>query len=137
MQLHSALLGIGVLFLVGLVADVLGRRTNIPRVTLLMLVWVLIGRSGLEMLPAELEYWYEFLAAAALTMVGSEARVLDWSNGVGHVWAEGERWQARSERELTAGESVRVRQVRELTLMVDPASGDGAGTDRGRKEGGN
>jgi Kef-type K+ transport system membrane component KefB len=69
MQLHSALLGIGVLFLVALVADVLGRRTNIPRVTLLMLVGVLIGRSGLEMLPAELEYWYEFLAAAALTMV--------------------------------------------------------------------
>jgi Kef-type K+ transport system membrane component KefB len=69
MELHSALLSIGTLFLVGLIADVLGRRTHIPRVTLLMLVGVLIGNSGLEMLPAELEYWYEFLAAAALTMV--------------------------------------------------------------------
>jgi Kef-type K+ transport system membrane component KefB len=69
MELHFALLSIGVLFLVGLIADVLGRRTHIPRVTLLILVGVLIGRSGLEMLPAELEHWYEFLAAAALTMV--------------------------------------------------------------------
>jgi hypothetical protein len=44
---------------------VLGRRTHIPRVTLLML----IGQLGLEMLPAELEYWYKFLTAAALAMV--------------------------------------------------------------------
>jgi Kef-type K+ transport system membrane component KefB len=69
MQLHSTLLSIGTLFLVGLIADMLGRQTHIPRVTLLMLVGVLIGPMGLEMLPAEVELWYEFLAAAALTMV--------------------------------------------------------------------
>jgi Kef-type K+ transport system membrane component KefB len=69
MELHFALLSIGALFLVGMVADELGRRTHVPRVTLLMLVGVLIGNSGLEILPVELEHWYEFLAAAALTMV--------------------------------------------------------------------
>jgi Kef-type K+ transport system membrane component KefB len=69
MQLHFALLSIGALFLVGLVADVLGRRTHIPRVTLLMLVGVMIGPVGLDMLPPELEQWYEFLTSAALTMV--------------------------------------------------------------------
>ena len=55
MQLHSTLLSIGALFLVGLIADALGRRTHIPRVTLLMLVGVLIGPMGLKMLPAEVE----------------------------------------------------------------------------------
>jgi NhaP-type Na+/H+ or K+/H+ antiporter len=69
MQLHFALLSIGVLFLVGLVADVLGRRTHIPRVTLLMLVGVMIGPVALNILPPELEHWYEFLTSAALTMV--------------------------------------------------------------------
>lgn len=69
MQLHFALLSIGALFLVGLVADMLGRRTHIPRVTLLMIVGVMIGPVGLDVLPPELELWYEFLASAALTMV--------------------------------------------------------------------
>jgi Kef-type K+ transport system membrane component KefB len=69
MQLHFALLSIGTLLLIGLVADVLGRRTHIPRVTLLMLVGVMIGPVGLDILPPELEQWYEFLTSAALTMV--------------------------------------------------------------------
>jgi len=38
MELHFALLSIGALFLVGLIADLLGRQTHVPRVTLLMLV---------------------------------------------------------------------------------------------------
>ena len=67
MQLHSTLLSIGILFLVGLIADVVGRRTHVPRVTLLMLVGVAIGPMGFAMLPAEVELWYEFLTAAALT----------------------------------------------------------------------
>jgi Kef-type K+ transport system membrane component KefB len=69
MQLHSTLLSIGTLFLVGLIADVVGRRTHVPRVTLLILVGVAIGPMGFAMLPAEVELWYEFLTAAALTMV--------------------------------------------------------------------
>jgi Kef-type K+ transport system membrane component KefB len=69
MKLHTALLSIGILFLVGLIADVLGRRTHVPRVTLLMLVGIAIGPIGLAILPSEVELWYEFLAAAALTMV--------------------------------------------------------------------
>jgi Kef-type K+ transport system membrane component KefB len=69
MELHSTLLSIGALFLAGLIADVIGRRMHIPRVTLLILVGVVIGPMGLEMLPTEVEVWYEFLAATALTMV--------------------------------------------------------------------
>jgi Kef-type K+ transport system membrane component KefB len=69
MQLHLALISLGALFLIGLIADTVGRRTRIPRVTLLILVGFLLGPAGLDLLPAELQQWYEFLAASALTMV--------------------------------------------------------------------
>ena len=69
MQLHFVLLSIGALFLVGVVADMVGRRTNVPRVTLLMVAGLMLGPSAFDILPAELERWYEFLAATALTMV--------------------------------------------------------------------
>ena len=69
MSVHFALLSIGALFLLGLVADVLGRRAHVPRVTLLILAGLLIGPTGLDVLPSALEQWYEFLASAALTMV--------------------------------------------------------------------
>jgi len=69
MPLHFVLLSLGALFLAGLVADLLGRRTHVPRVTLLMLVGLGLGPVGFDVLPTALEAWYEFLAAAALTMV--------------------------------------------------------------------
>ena len=63
------LLTLGILFLVGLAADEIGRRTRLPRVTLLLLAGVLAGRSGLDLVPPEAEDWYEFLSVSALTMV--------------------------------------------------------------------
>jgi membrane-bound serine protease (ClpP class) len=154
-----ALVGLGVAFMVaeaftptfgilgfsGLAAFVIGAamlvETDVPEYQISWwVIGVMAAMSGAVLILLLRVTWRAYrrpAASGAARMVGSEARVLDWSNGVGHVWAEGERWQAKSERELTAGESVRVRQVLGLTLMVDPASGDGAGTDRGRKEGGN
>jgi NhaP-type Na+/H+ or K+/H+ antiporter len=38
-----ALLTLGVIFLAGLATDVLGRRTRLPRVTLLLLLGVCVG----------------------------------------------------------------------------------------------
>lgn len=69
MELHVVLLTLGVLFLLGLVFDEIGRRTRLPRVTLLIVFGVLAGSSGFDLLPAEAQEWYEFLTAAALTMV--------------------------------------------------------------------
>ena len=74
--------------------------------------------------------------SGAARMVGSEARVLDWSDGVGHVWAEGERWQASAEHVLAAGDPVRVRRIEGLTLVVDPVSGAATKTNQDRQEGG-
>ncbi len=69
MELHRAFLALGILFLLGLVADSLGRRVHIPRVTLLMLLGIAVGGSGLDLVPAEIEASFDFLVIAALSMV--------------------------------------------------------------------
>ncbi len=69
MDLHALFLALGGLLLVGLVTDEIGRRTRLPRVTLLILFGVAVGPSGLDLLPRAFQDWYEFLASVALTMV--------------------------------------------------------------------
>lgn len=69
MELHVPLLVLGGLFFLGLLADAIGRRTQLPRVTLLILCGVIAGPAGFDLVPSEVEAWYEFLATAALTMV--------------------------------------------------------------------
>jgi Kef-type K+ transport system membrane component KefB len=69
METHFVLLAIGGLLLSGLVADEVGRRTRMPRVTLLILFGVIAGPSALDLIPASLSSSYEFLASIALTMV--------------------------------------------------------------------
>jgi NhaP-type Na+/H+ or K+/H+ antiporter len=44
-------LTLGGLFLAGLVADLFGRRTRLPRVTLLLLIGIAVGPSGLALIP--------------------------------------------------------------------------------------
>lgn len=54
----------------------------------------------------------------ASRMLDTQATVLDWSGEAGHVHAEGERWSARGPADLQEGESVRVRELHGLTLVV-------------------
>lgn len=63
------LITIGGLFLIGLLADELGRRTKLPRVTLLILLGVMLGPTGFDLLPSITEDWYDLIASIALTMV--------------------------------------------------------------------
>jgi len=63
------LLTIGALLLVALAADTLGRRTGLPRVTLLVLTGIAVGPIGLDLLPDEMGQATEFIAAIALVMV--------------------------------------------------------------------
>jgi membrane-bound serine protease (ClpP class) len=51
-------------------------------------------------------------------MRGLSAKVLDWSENQGHVFAQGERWQARSNETFTPGETVEVANINDLTLVV-------------------
>lgn len=65
------LLTLGALFLIGLVADVAGRLTPLPRVTVLLLSGILIGPAGFALLPQEfVSDWFPTLTNIALAMVG-------------------------------------------------------------------
>ena len=69
---HSVviLLTLGGLFVTGLVADLLSRRTFLPRVTLLLLVGFLAGPAVLDVLPDFRENWFPVLTRLALVTVG-------------------------------------------------------------------
>ncbi len=64
------LIMLGLLFLLGLLTDLLGRRTPLPRVTLLLLAGFGIGPSGLDVLPDFQEAWFPVITDIALSMVG-------------------------------------------------------------------
>ncbi len=56
--------------------------------------------------------------SGAEQLTGSEAVVLDWQDGEGYVWAEGERWHARGDKKFAAGQKLRVKRLDGLTLVV-------------------
>ena len=61
----ETLITLGGLFLLGLLTDLLSRRTSLPRVTLLIAVGFLIRPSVADVLPGEARKWFP-LAANAL-----------------------------------------------------------------------
>ncbi|AHM04201.1 Na(+)/H(+) antiporter,-like protein [Roseibacterium elongatum DSM 19469] len=68
-EIARLFLTLGGLFLAGLAADALGRRTALPRVTLLLLIGVAAGQSGLGLIPEQTTALFEPLSVAALTLV--------------------------------------------------------------------
>ncbi|MEH2528365.1 MULTISPECIES: NfeD family protein [unclassified Bradyrhizobium] len=54
----------------------------------------------------------------AQAMRGLPAEILDWSEREGHVFTQGERWQARGTEAFKPGEVVEVANVVDLTLVV-------------------
>ena len=64
------LITLGILFLLGLLTDLLGRHTPLPRVTLLLLAGFVIGPSGLDVLPDFQQDWFPIITNIALSMVG-------------------------------------------------------------------
>lgn len=69
-NLAQILITFGGLFLIGLLADLAGRRTPLPRVTLLLLSGFAIGPSVLDLLPAFTDQWFPVLTDIALAMIG-------------------------------------------------------------------
>ncbi|VIO78272.1 hypothetical protein CI1B_73230 [Bradyrhizobium ivorense] len=63
----------------------------------------------------------------AQAMQGLSAEVLDWSGTSGHVFANGERWQARGAEAFSSGDRVEVANIIDLTLVVRraPVTGEG------------
>ncbi|MBW2194895.1 MAG: cation:proton antiporter, partial [Deltaproteobacteria bacterium] len=70
-EVPTILLALGGMFLLGLVADFVGRHTPLPRVTLLLLAGLLIGPAGFSLLPEVfINVWFLLLTHIALCMVG-------------------------------------------------------------------
>jgi len=69
-SIAEILITFGGLFLVGLLADLAGRRTPLPRVTLLLLTGFVIGPSVLDWLPQFIIAWFPVLTDIALAMIG-------------------------------------------------------------------
>lgn len=69
-DLTPMLLLLGFVFLVGLAAESLGRRTPLPRVTLLIIAGVALGPSLLGWLKPAGTQWFTVVSQVALTMVG-------------------------------------------------------------------
>ena len=64
------LMSLGCILLLGLAGDMLGRRTFLPRVTLLLICGILVGPEVLDLVPALLADRFELIADMALLMVG-------------------------------------------------------------------
>ena len=86
MDLTTLLLALGGMFIVGLSADQIGRRTRVPRVTLLLLCGLLAGQ--MDWIPGVLSDAYEFLSVTALTFV---AFLLGGSLRISHLRVTGRR----------------------------------------------
>ncbi len=64
------LLALGGILLLGLVMSALGQRTLLPRVTLLLILGVVIGKEGLDIIPTIFSDRFDIIAVIALLMVG-------------------------------------------------------------------
>lgn len=64
------LLALGGILLLGLVMSALGQRTLLPRVTLLLILGVVIGKEMLNIIPPIFSELFEIIAVIALLMVG-------------------------------------------------------------------
>ena len=67
---HEFILTIGGILLLGLAIDVVGKRTHLPRVTLLLLFGYAIGVNGLDIVPTMFIENYGVIADVTLIMIG-------------------------------------------------------------------
>ena len=64
------LFALGAFLLLGLAADAIGRRTVIPRVTLILICGIVVGEQVLDLIPVPLQQRFPLIADMALMMVG-------------------------------------------------------------------
>jgi len=66
----SLLLIVGLLLLLGLATDYIGRVTSLPRVTLLLLFGVLLGGDAAGLIPVSIQTAFPLITDTALLLVG-------------------------------------------------------------------
>ena len=64
------MVSLGFIFLAALVFDAIGRRTMLPRVTLLLVFGFSIGPAGFDLLPDITAKWFPAVTDLALVMIG-------------------------------------------------------------------
>lgn len=69
MELPLLLITFGGLLLLSLAVDAAGRLTKLPRITLLVLLGLVIGPSGADLLPVDAGAWRDITAQMALAMI--------------------------------------------------------------------
>jgi Kef-type K+ transport system membrane component KefB len=69
-QTAEFLFTIGAILLLGLAADYLGRRTFLPRVSLILVFGVLVGDEALGIIPETITQHFEVITNIALLMIG-------------------------------------------------------------------
>ncbi len=69
-ELTQTLMALGIIFMLGLAADLLGRRTPLPRVTTLLLCGILVGPSMLDLFPASIVEAIDLITVFTLLMIG-------------------------------------------------------------------
>ena len=69
-DLAKTLIILGALLLIGLFTDALGRRTKLPRVTLMILFGIIIGPCGFGFITPEIKEWFSTVTDMALVMIG-------------------------------------------------------------------
>jgi Kef-type K+ transport system membrane component KefB len=70
MNSAEILVTLGAILLLGLLTSTLGQRTALPRVTLLLILGLIIGESGLQLVPEVFTSNFELIASMTLVMVG-------------------------------------------------------------------
>jgi len=66
----KTLIKLGILLLLGLATDAIGRRTRLPRITLLLIFGFVVGPAGLDFLSPNEEKWFSLVTDMALIMIG-------------------------------------------------------------------
>lgn len=61
---------LGAVLLLAVAAHFISQKVRIPQVTLLIVAGLLIGPSGLDVLPPNIQDWYPLISSVALLMVG-------------------------------------------------------------------
>ncbi|MDE8654652.1 NfeD family protein [Novosphingobium album (ex Liu et al. 2023)] len=118
----------GILGIGGVVAFMLGGTilidTDVPQ---FQLSWPAIGAVAVASLAitvvfARLAFTSQRrkIVSGREQLIGATGTVLDWSNGRGHVFVHGERWQAASNHDIAPDAAVQVANLDGLTLDVTP-----------------
>ncbi|MCF8470635.1 MAG: nodulation protein NfeD [Parvibaculum sp.] len=117
---------LGIIGFGGLIAFIMGATVLIDsdRPEFQLSWWTIGGTAivSIAILVFLIGYTWRALRAPVTTgaqgLMGATARVLEWADGSGFVWAQGERWQARGPKSLTPQTIVYIDDVDGLTLKV-------------------